>query len=432
MKNKTIKIRIAILAEEPMGWGSGKHFFQIILDGYSWKIEDKKYSFSSKYIFDNDILKGKLNTSNFDVLLIPGGGVGDAHSIIKGFTFLPKVRKWKKNISKFIKDGGGCVGICGGAALITSLKTASNKKPKKFLERLYNNSSLGVSCVKSYYKSLAFPLLYPFQIKHPEDIGATAYVFSFSPGETTKGARIFTGGVPLDFKIIKDNPIFSNFNDEKDRIRWWGGPALILPEKPKRQIKVLARYPVDELSENQNTKICAWKYTGGIHGLIFAFFKSLKFIKKNKMSLKNAFLYSYYFAGNWKVTDNVIDLDFSNKPSITAEIYPNENSGRILLCTSHPEYMIWWGGHIIENKNKFNCLGNGLYKWEEINPLSKNVLKELTHTWWMVRRFTAWAGKVADNHLPPIKKEDITEREKILISNNILWDGSVLDQLKNI
>jgi hypothetical protein len=32
-----------------------------------------------KYIFDKDIVKGRLNTSEFDVLLVPGGGVGDGN-----------------------------------------------------------------------------------------------------------------------------------------------------------------------------------------------------------------------------------------------------------------------------------------------------------------------------------------------------------------
>ena len=116
-------IRVAILAEESMGWGSGKHFFPVILDGYTWDCEDIIYKFSTTYLFDKDILRGKLNTNDFDVLLVPGGGVGDGQAIMKGFTFLPKVRKWKKNISYFIKDGGGYVGICGGAALMTGLKT---------------------------------------------------------------------------------------------------------------------------------------------------------------------------------------------------------------------------------------------------------------------------------------------------------------------
>ena len=100
IKNKHLHlIKVAILAEEPIGWGSGKHFFPIILDNYTWTISNITYKFIVKYIFDKDILMGKLNKTSFDVLLVPGGGVGDGQSIMKGFNFSRKVRKWKKNIS---------------------------------------------------------------------------------------------------------------------------------------------------------------------------------------------------------------------------------------------------------------------------------------------------------------------------------------------
>jgi putative intracellular protease/amidase len=431
-KNKKINlIKVAILAEEPMGWGSGKHFFPIILNDYSWKKDNKIYKFNVEYIFDKDILMGRLNKSEFDVLLVPGGGVGDGQSIMKGFNFSIKVRKWKKMISKFIKEGGGYVGICGGTALLTDLKT-QEKKPQTFLERQYNKSSLGVSCISSYYRTFAFPIFYPFQKNYPEKIGAAAYVFSFAPGKTTDGLCIHTAGVPIDFQISKDNPIFSDFAGDTQRIRWWGGPGLIVPKNPERKVKILARYPAKELSEDQSTKIHAWRYAGGISGLILAFFKALKFIKKEKDSLKNVFLYTYYMAGNWQLTDKIIQLDYSNKPSITAEIYPNENEGRILLCTSHPEYMIWTDGFIVEMENKeFTCLGHGLHKWQGIAPLSKNAEKELIHTWWIVRRFVAWAAKVPDEDLPPIKEETM-KKEISNISENIFWDGSLFNQMKNI
>jgi hypothetical protein len=181
-------IRVALLAEEPLGWGSGKHFFPVILQQYSWVSPTTTYRILVKDIFDEDILQGRLTTSEFDVLLVPGGGVGDAHAVMKGFHFSRKVKRWKKNISAFIQNGGGYIGICGGTALITDLKTAE-KKPHTFLERQYHKSSLGVSCVSSYYNSIAFPLFYLLQKKHPEKIGAIAYVFSFAPGETTDGMR---------------------------------------------------------------------------------------------------------------------------------------------------------------------------------------------------------------------------------------------------
>ena len=109
-------IRIAILGEEPLGWGSGKHYFPIILNSYSWKTEEIKYKFTSKYVYDRDIIQGKLNRENFDVFLIPGGGVGDGQAVVKGFRYLRKNKNWKKQIRSFIEDGGGIIGICGGAA----------------------------------------------------------------------------------------------------------------------------------------------------------------------------------------------------------------------------------------------------------------------------------------------------------------------------
>ena len=95
MKKRDIKI--AVLAEEPLGWGSGKHFFPAILDGYTWKGEKADYTFHAEYICDKEIIKGKLNLSDFDVLLVPGGGVGDGESIVKGLTFLPSVRNSSEN-----------------------------------------------------------------------------------------------------------------------------------------------------------------------------------------------------------------------------------------------------------------------------------------------------------------------------------------------
>jgi len=431
--NKKIKeIKVAILAEEPLGWGSGKHYFPIILDGYKWKYNDISYTFSTEYIFDKDIIKGRLNITDYDVLLVPGGGVGDGEAIVKGFNLFPSVKKWKKNLSHFIKNGGGYVGICGGAALFTGLNTGVNKLPTTFTERQYNKSSLGISDVISYYKDLAIPIFNLIQRKHPEKIGASGYIFSFAPGETKDGKKIFSGGVPVDFQIKKNHPIFSDFKKETERIRWWGGPALIVPTKTKRDISILAYYPKIKLSENPATKVYAWRYTGGIYGLILGGIKSFRFIKKKKESLRNLFTYAYYLAGDWECSDKLIDLDFSNKPSITAEIYPNKNKGRILLCASHPEYLIWRGGEINElQSDDFHCLATGLHQWKNISPLSKNASDELTHTWWMVRRFVAWAAKVPDKHLPPISKEENAEKIKSLESD-IFYDGDILSQMNNI
>ena len=431
MNNK--KINIAILAQEPLGWGSGKHYFPVILDNYTWITKNKKYTFKTEYVYDKDILDGKLLLSKYDVLLAPGGGVGDGEAITKGFNSSLKVRKWKKKIQKYIKDGGSYIGICGGAALFTGLDTGKDSKPKSFLEKLYDNSSLNISCVKHFYKHLAFPLLCPSQYNNPEKIGAIGYVFSFSPGKTKDNFSFHSGGVPVDFKISKDNPIFSDYPNETLRVRWWGGPALTIPNKTNRFLKVCAKYPKDDFSTHDKTRIFAWSYKGGLHGLVRSLFESLFLIKKEKLSLKDILIYTYYLAKPWKKSNNILDLDFSEKPSITIEEFPNNNKSRIILCTSHPEYMIWWEGKIVEaEESKDLCLATGFHKWEDVKPFSKDLIEELTYTWWVVRRFAAWAAKVPDGELPPIEKEKHSQMIEKIVKKNVYWDGTLIDQMKNI
>jgi hypothetical protein len=431
--SKIKNIKIAILAEEPLGWGSGKHYFPIILNDYSWIVGGVKYCFKTTFIYDKDIIRGKLNINNYDVLLIPGGGVGDGEAVVKGFKNFGNTKKWKKQIHNFTKNGGGIVGICGGAALITSLDMGPNKKPKTLTEKQYDKSSLKITKVKHYYKNLAFPLLYPFQRKHPEKIGATAYVFSFAPGETIDGKKIHTGGVPIDYIINKDNAILKDFPGDKIRIRWWGGPALTIPKDIEPDINVLAYYPEKVLSDESSTRIYAWKYVGGFIGIIKGFLKALSLRDNKKDKLSNIFLYTFYLAKPWKRTNRIIDLNLSNKPAITAEVFPNENKARIILCTAHPEYMIWWNGFIDEVKDdKNSCLANGFHKWKDIKPLSESLRDELTYTWWLVRRFTAWAAKVPDNDLPPIQKGEINEEARDIIKQNVFWDGSLINLMDNI
>ena len=423
---------MAILAEEPLSWASGKHFFPIILDGYSWSKNDITYTINAKNIYDKDILNGDLINKKYDVLLLPGGGVGDGEVIIRGFNSFKKVKKWKKNIQDFVKNGGGCIGYCGGAALITDLVTKSNRI-ETFMERQYHKSSIGISCISSYYKELALVLFYPFQRRFPEKIGASFYVFSFAPGNTKDGKNIHTGGAPIDFTVSHNNPIFKDYLSDTLRIRWWGGPGLIIPNNPDRDVKILLNYPKKDLSEKEDTKIYAWVYKGSFLGLIRGIFRSAKLIRKEKDSFSNLLIYAFFLAGKWRKTDIPIELGLANKPSMTTEIYPNGNGGRIILTAAHPEYMIWWGGKIEENSDiEFNDLAHGLHKWKNIEPLSKTLTNELTHTWWVVRRMVAWASKVPDNHLPPIEKGEINKEAMESIKKNIYWDGTLVNIIKNI
>lgn len=430
--SKTILIRVAVLYEEPLSWGSGKQYFPMILRDYEWKKQNHLYKIQTTSINDNDILAGKLTKEKFDVLLVPGGGVGDGEAVVKGIHFLPKVRKWKKQIKKFVQNGGGYIGICGGAALATELETESGKHVT-LMEKLYHKSAIGITKVKSYYRDLALPIFCLCQHRKPEKIGAMGYIFSFAPCELEDGTTIHTGGVPIDFEINKNHAIFSDVSDDSVRIRWWGGPGLIVPKKTDRIIDVLATFPEIDISDSKNSSIYAWRYKGGFIGLIKGLYRSFRLIKKEKASLKNLLVYAFYLAGKWEKTNRKIKMNLQRRPSITAEIYPNENAGRILLCTSHPEYMIWWGGTIEEvEEEACNCIGNGLHRWKHIDKISPDYKDEFTYTWWIVRRFVAWAAKVPDDKLPPIEKGIMTDKAKKILSSNVMWDGSLIDQMNNI
>ncbi len=431
-QSKTI-IAVAVLADELMGWGSGKHYFPVILDKYRWTIKGKTYEFRTEYIHEEDILAGRLTASDYDVLLVPGGGVGDGQAILKSFLLSRKVRKWKKNIASFIIDGGGYIGICGGAALFTGLNTGKHPPLQTVLERAYHKSRVNIGSVKSFYPHLAIPLLYPFQYAHPENIGATAYVFSFAPGETTTGERIHTGGVPLDFSIDISHPVFSECSKDVLRMRWWGGPAFDISNHSDCSAKPIAWYPDHEFSLAKKTRINVWRYTGGIWGLFKAFFKANRFYKASNKSLWNFLLYIYFFAGDWEKTNHIINLKFAKKPAITTETYPNTNQARILLCSTHPEYMIWDDGQIEEMENqKMHCLAEGLHQWKNISLSKEKIPTALTSTWWLVRRMVAWAAKIPDDHLPPIIPEKDNKKIHDIISRNIIWDETVDHQIRNI
>lgn len=383
---ETKNIRVAVLFEQPVGSliGTAKYAFYDILEK-SWMAGNKSYRFVITPIFDKDILNGQLTTENYDVLIGADGDVGDGEAIAKGFYRLPKAKTWKENIAQFVKDGGGYCGYCGGTALFTEL----SKTPTTFLERQYDKSAIGVSCVKSYYKDVAFPLIYPFQRLKPEKVGAGLYFFAFPC---------------MDMQINTDHPIFDDFLENTRRIQWIGGPALVLPDNPDRKVDVLARYPAD-LSENESLMVHVWKYTGGFLGLIRGVFNLINNLKSYGIPINYIFSYlgrSYGFATDWKKTDKILDLNFSDKPSNTAEIYPNENQGRIVLDGAHPEYPVSFGGHIEEADDTRNNSLYSLYNWVNVTPPDKTPEDESTYNYCIVRRQVAWAAKVPDNDLPPV------------------------------
>ena len=93
-------------------WGVGKAQFKKFL---------KQNQYSYEVITARQILDGKLNLKNFDILIMPGG---------KSWKYLEELgSQGTKEIKKFVADGGGYFGICAGAYFAVSQRYGPSDKP---------------------------------------------------------------------------------------------------------------------------------------------------------------------------------------------------------------------------------------------------------------------------------------------------------------
>jgi len=319
-------------------------------------------------------------------------------------------------ITKFVEEGGGYIGYCGTSTLAAEFKD----KPRTIPEMMLNYIDLQISRVKIIY-NINLPFIAGKSNK-PNSIGQSAYLYY-------SGTGVFEKGIPLDVVIDKNNPIFDDFIGDKRRIHWLGGPAYEVNNQENDKIDVLAYYPKEDISDNVSTQIHYWEYDGDIRDFFISFLKLVDYGFK----LREALEYTRYLASDWDMTDRIIETNYSNKPFMTMEEYPNENQARIILCGGHPEYYIWWGGYVEDVPDTDqNNLVEGLYQWKDKIPTNETIEDEEKYNWWIVRRHTAWASKkVLDNNLPPIY--DVSEVSDIypyarpsnfsIIGNSVISDG---------
>ena len=376
------EIRLAIYSMGDIYFSDIQRFFDIF-SGYQWKVGSKIYKFVINTIDDNEIFKGELNTKNYDVFTI---GWMEATQMIMKLS-IPSIKNiiWKNKIADFIKEGGGYFGSCSGSIIVTS---GLNNQPETLYEKQIDKGTMHISEVESYIHG---DLIFLPQLSgHPEKIGSTAYVW-FSGWDVNNESALI-GGCCLDVVVDKNNPIFSDLYENTQRILWCGGPAYVIPEQ-SNNVKVIAYYPDEEISDNKSTQIHAWKYTGRLFGFFKGFFES------NKMggTIFDKLFFTPFKATDWDMTDKIIQIDYANKPFMTIENYPNENQGRIILNAGHPEGRVWWGGYIEEGKDySGNNLFDSLHHWTNITKIVNN------YCWWIFRREAAWAGKVPEYDLPPV------------------------------
>jgi hypothetical protein len=387
---ETYDIRVAMYAEDIL-IASGVDVFSQILKEYQWTVGEITYRVVLAPLYDKDIYRGRLTTKNFDVFFMPGGGGGGYVTLTKAYPRLFWVKLWKQNVEQFIKDGGSYFGICGGTYSFLGLDRAARTP----FENYFIKSALNVSVVRLSFESYANPIFCQVVGLPPESVGQAAYLYYTGWNAT---GPVYSG-IPLDVSLNRSHPLFDDFLSETERIRWIGGPAYTVPAHPDRTVSVIAWYPALEMSENYSTRIHAWKYSGGLRGFLPGFFTSFG----QARTLIEGLLNVYTRARDWEMTQTIIATNFSNKPFMTAEVYPNEKAARILIYSGHPEYPVWWGGYIKDaNDTAQNSLYDSLYHWTGIVAENQTKEDEATYNWWMIRRGIAWSAKLPDNDLPPV------------------------------
>lgn len=341
-QNKEHTINVALLDALIPSFTSPENM-EKALEGYSWQGKNATYRIKVTWINDMDICVGRLK--EFDVLIIPGIGK-------EFWRFFDNrlLSVWKNEIRKFVYNGGGYFGTCGGANLASmGLVSASKRgwKHETMWEFFMNKSALGIAPVKAY-QDMADPFACTLIWKNPSRLGQSAYIWYNLSIEGT--------GVCQNCKINRQHPIFHGYDGDRRIIRWVGGPALI----PEGNVTIVAWYPEENLSKNESTRIHAWRFVG----------EPFDF---------------------WDMEEEIIETHLASKPAAISCYY---GKGRVIIFGNHPEHPVWRGGRIFERDTNKDRLFKGFFQWRDVQPLPP------LYNAWIVRRCVAWVAKV---ELPPIE-----------------------------
>jgi len=406
----TIVIRVAIFTDEEenedfYSQHGRTRYFVYALRNYSWISNEIKYIFNASLLSNKQILNGELTVDNFDVLVYPPEPAWEA-TFSTGFSNLPKNKKRVSNIKSFIEAGGGYFGVCAGAMIAGNMINT----PDTFFEKMWKNSCLGISATNIDFE-MATPMLCQWTGHSAAAVGVNGYI-QYSGWNTSNYNINYFNGACIDINISHDNPVFQDYSNDTRKVRWNSGFPLIIPEDSDREIKAIARFPDEEICENESLRVHHWKYTGRLFGLFRSFLKGI--IRRDEYHFfkdLGFIMGTFVFSEDWDRMNKVVETNVANKPIMTYEIYPNENKSRIILSTAHPEMNVWWGGRIVEvEDNRHNNIFDGFHHWEGMTPVNTSVhdpsnesdLHEFSYNYWIIQRSVALASqKVVDSDLPP-------------------------------
>ncbi len=177
---------------------------------YTWIKNNVEYVMKARIISKSDVLKGAL--SQYDVFIISASG----RSYMDAYNPL-----WRERVKEFIQNGGGYIGICGGANVVSM----------GFNEGLFSpNEIFDISTLK----------LVNVYVNDQQD-EEWQYLWK---------SNWQYGGVPVRLYVMNSSiPIFDGFYGSYRSIRYWGGPGMYYAnESADKNVIPLAVY-ADEPGE---------------------------------------------------------------------------------------------------------------------------------------------------------------------------------------
>ncbi|MFO8133282.1 MAG: hypothetical protein R6U10_05050 [Thermoplasmatota archaeon] len=322
-------------------WGRNNRYIEDILE-YNWTAGNHTYRFRVTTI-NADAVSGLANTTltteNFDVFII--GASADSY-LVDGLD-----PTWKHNVQQFVANGGGYLGICGGA----NAASLGFEQPRNWFQRRVNRGALGLAGVyiNDYF------------------LGEWQYLLKYGFGrpDVDYGPNVTSSYISVNTSVHKtpDNAIFRGYNGSYRAISYAGGPGMYPAgsEDPKHGSLI----PL--LTYNEEPM-----YTKPIH-----YWRPTVF--------------------GWKILGNVT-TDLYGTYAGVATTYNGD--GRVVLYGPHPEDRVVVNGTIYEYR------GTGMltffFPFETYVFNYAGISLGETYNWWIVRRSAAWAANIPVENLPPV------------------------------
>lgn len=309
---------------------------------YNWTIDNHTYRFEMTIINAEDILgtgNYTLSTDSFDLFVI---GASASSYLVEGVNNV-----WKSCVQQFVADGGGYIGICGGA----NAASMGFEKPTNLFQNRVNK---GVLELANVYINDNLLEEWQYMLKY----GFDAYGWD--------NLTFFPSYVSVNTTVAHhpDDMIFNQYGGRHRQISYAGGPGM---------------YEGDVVDD--------------VHGLVIPLLQ----YNEELMETKPIHYWIPLF-GRWKPLTTV-KTDIKGTFAGIATTY--NNSGRVVLYGPHPEDRVAVNGSILEYLG--SSIVNSVLQFQSyvFNYFGQSLPRD--YNWWIARRSAAWVTHVPDEHLPPIQ-----------------------------